>query len=165
MKNLFNILLYQCIWIFSIFWGNIGACFGIALLLLHLTISKKRQADLRIMGSLLLIGLIVDGTLSQLNFFIFTTPGTPIPFWLSVIWLGLAITPHHSLSWMKHKPLLSIFFGAIGGPLAYWAGVRLGAATFTNELLPSLAILACIWAIIWPLTMHFSVISGKCVIR
>jgi hypothetical protein len=53
-----------------------------------------------------------------------------------------------------------MFFGALGGPLAYWAGVRLGAASFTWSLLSSLGILAIVWALLWPEVMHFSVMSS-----
>ena len=45
--------------------------------------------------------------------------------------------------------LLSALFGALGGPLAYWAGVRLGASTFHWPLLSSLALLAVVWAFLW----------------
>lgn len=55
----------------------------------------------------------------------------------------------HSLAWMKKQILLSTLFGALGGPLAYWAGVRLGAATFHWPLLSSLALLAVAWAFLW----------------
>jgi hypothetical protein len=45
--------------------------------------------------------------------------------------------------------LLSALFGAFGGPLAYWAGVRLGAAAFHWPLLSSLMLLAVVWAFLW----------------
>lgn len=112
------------------------------------------------MGFMLFLGILVDGTLQQVRFFEFTQKGFPIPFWLMVIWLGLAITPHHSLAWLKKRPLLWSVLGAMGGPVAYWAGVRLGVASFNWPLLQALAFLAFIWAFIWTLVMYFSVISG-----
>jgi hypothetical protein len=57
---------------------------------------------------------------------------------------------------MKKRPFLSGFFGALGGPLAYWAGVRLGAASFNWPLLQSIITLAVVWALLWPLVMLFS---------
>ena len=141
--------------------GNAYAYGGLVLLLVHLYFSPVRGDDLRMMGLLLFIGLLVDGTLHQLGFFSFTETGFPIPHWLMIIWLGLAITPHHSLAWLKHRPLLSILFGALGGPAAYWAGVRLGAATFNWQLFPSLLTLAGIWAILWPIVMHLSFVPRR----
>jgi hypothetical protein len=45
--------------------------------------------------------------------------------------------------------LLSMLFGACGGPPAYWVGVRLGAATFHWALPSSLMLLAAVWALLW----------------
>lgn len=156
MKVVLNVILYQLIWFLCVLGGNKGAMMALPLLLVHLVLSKTKNADLKMMGFLLFLGLIVDSTLHQVGFFTFTITGFPIPFWLIVIWLGLAITPHHSLAWLKNRPLLSALFGALGGPVAYWAGVRLGAASFSWPMLQSLAFLAVIWAFIWTLVMYFS---------
>ncbi len=130
-------------------------------MVVHLFFSPARSDDLQMMGYLLLTGLLIDGTLNQVGFFSFKDAGFPIPHWLMIIWLGLAITPHHSLAWLKNKPFLSLFFGAMGGPVAYWAGARLGAVTFNWELLPSLLTISVIWAVLWPAVMHLSVLSSR----
>jgi len=161
MKILGNVLIYQLIWFLSVLGGNTGAPAGILLLLIHLLFSQKRRVDLMMMGFLLFTGLLVDGILHQVGFITFTETGLPIPFWLMVIWLGLAITPHHSLAWLQNRPILSMFFGALGGPAAYWAGMRLGSATFTWPLVQSLCTLSIIWAFLWPVVMYFSVVSKK----
>lgn len=159
MKIFFNVLLYQLIWFLCVLGGNKGAIAALPLLLIHLALSGSRGADLKMMGFMIFLGLLVDGTLQQVGFFSFTIPGFPIPFWLMVIWLGLAITPHHSLAWLKNRPLLSAVFGALGGPVAYWAGARLGAASFGWPLLQALGFLSVIWAFIWSLVMFYSVLS------
>lgn len=156
-----NVLIYQVIWFLAVLGGNTYAYGGLVLLLVHLFFSPVRGDDLRMMGFLLFTGLLVDGTLHQVGFFSFTETGFPIPRWLIIIWLGLAITPHHSLAWLKNRPLLSLLFGAMGGPAAYWAGARLGAATFNWPLVPSLLTLAVIWAFLWPAVMFFSVMSRR----
>jgi len=161
MRLLVNALLYQSIWLLCILAGDKGAIAGIFVLLLHLAITDRRMDDLKMMAFLLFIGLLVDGTLHQVGFFTFTISGFPIPFWLMVIWLGLAITPHHSLAWLKNRPLLSLLFGALGGPLAYWAGVRLGAASFNLQPLYSLFVLALVWGILWPAVMLFATVQMK----
>ncbi len=158
MKIFINVLLYQLIWFLCVLGGNIGAMAALPLLLLHLALTRSRGADLKIMGMMLFLGLLVDGILQQIGFFIFTNPGFPIPLWLIVIWLGLAITPHHSLAWLKTRPVLSAVFGAVGGPVAYWAGARLGAASFEWPLPQALAFLSVIWAFIWSLVMYCSVL-------
>ena len=161
MRILGNVLLYQAIWLLAVLGGDVYAYGGLVLLLVHLILSPVRGDDLRMMGFLLFTGLMVDGTLHQVGFFSFTETGFPIPAWLMIIWLGLATTPNHSLAWLKNRPGLSLLFGALGGPAAYWAGVRLGAAVFNWALFPSLLTLAVIWAILWPVVMYFSVKSEK----
>ena len=159
MKILVNVVLYQFIWFLCVLGGNKGAFAALPLLLLHLALSSSRRADLQMMCFMLFLGVLVDGTLQHVGFFTFTNPGFPIPVWLMVIWLGLAITPHHSLAWMKNRPLLSAVFGALGGPAAYWAGAQLGAASFSWPLLQALPLLAVVWAFTWSLVMYFSVLT------
>ena len=158
MKIILNVILYQLIWLLCVLGANTGAIMALPLLLVHLVTSRTRLADLKMMGLMVFLGTIVDGTLQQMGFFSFTTSGFPIPFWLLVIWLGLAITPNHSLAWLQYRPLLSAFFGALGGPVAYWAGARLGAAAFGWPMLQAMAFLAVVWAFLWVLVMYVSVL-------
>ncbi|MEK9778156.1 MAG: DUF2878 domain-containing protein, partial [Methylophilaceae bacterium] len=84
-------------------------------------------------------------------------PGWPFPLtplWIVVMWLLFAMTLNHSLSWLKRRYVLSFVFGALGGPLAYVAGEKLGAVEITSDL--SLVILAISWAMITPLLMKYS---------
>lgn len=161
MKTIANAAAYQLSWLLAVLGGNMGACFAVGLLLLQLAFSSVRMADVRMMLLLLFIGLVVDGTLHQIGFISFKETGFPIPFWLIVIWLALAITPHHCLSWLKKRTFLSAIFGALGGPIAYWAGVRLGAATFNWSLPVSIVMLAVLWAALWPSVMYFSVVLSS----
>jgi hypothetical protein len=160
MINLFfNLAIYQIVWFLGILGDMGGTLIALPLLCLHLVLSPSRKADLKMMAILLFAGLMIDGVLYHTGFFGFDLEARPIPFWLAVIWLALATLPHHSLAWLKTRPILSALFGAIGGPLAYWAGVRLGAASFTWPLAPSLLVLAIIWGLLWPGIMTFAAID------
>ncbi len=153
MSLFINVLIYQVVWFLCVFKGYTGALISLLLLLAHLIRSPHREADLKMMFALLIIGVIVDGIIHQAGFISYRVDGVPIPFWLAVIWLALAILPHHSLRWLKKRPLLSSLFAAVGGPLAYWAGVRMGSAEFNGPLLQSLTLLAVVWALLWPVAM------------
>lgn len=153
MSLVINVLIYQIVWFLCVLMGNVGAFLSLFLLALHLFRSPYLREDLKMMAVLLLIGLVVDGAIRYGGLISFTVDGFPIPLWLAVIWLALAILPHHALNWLKGRPLLSVVFAAVGGPLAYWAGVRFGSAEFNAPLLFSLALLAVVWAVLWPLTM------------
>ncbi|WP_083818991.1 DUF2878 family protein [Desulfotalea psychrophila] len=58
---------------------NSGACVGVLLLLIHLFFVKVRSLDLRMLGFLLVAGLVVDGSLHHIGFISFTTTGLLIP--------------------------------------------------------------------------------------
>ena len=105
---------------------------------------------------LVTLGFIIDGSLRAAGVLAFHGWGWPIPIWLATIWIGLATLPHHSLWWMRSRILVNILFGALGGPLAYWGGTRLGAASFPLSLEYSLLVLAVVWAVLWPLVMSFA---------
>lgn len=161
MKAVLNIALYQAAWFCCVLWGNAGALYGLLPVLFHLVLSDQRTADLRMIAFLLFLGMVADGTWYQLGFMELQDGGFPLPPWLMVIWIALAITPHHSLAWMKGRPFVAMIFGGIGGPLAYWAGVKLDAAEFNYPVLPSLVFLSVLWAVLWGAVMYFASRSGR----
>ena len=156
MNILLNIIVYQTVWVLCVFWENQGALAGLVLVLLHIAFSRRRSNDLKMIAFLLPVGTLIDGTLHLIGFMTYNTAALPIPFWLAVVWLALATLPHNSLKWLKGRSSLSLIFGAVGGPLAYWAGVKAGAAAFGIALIPSLLLLAVIWGVLWPITMYIA---------
>jgi hypothetical protein len=156
MNWLINLIFYQATWFICIFGGNSFVWIPLILLLCHFYLSQYRKADLYMVLFLSAAGISIDGILKAIGFFSFGQDNFPIPFWLLAIWVLLATTPNHSLSWLKKRPLLSAIFGFIGGPLAYLAGVRLGAAEFNWSVMPSLLVLGIIWSALWPMTMWLS---------
>ena len=66
-----------------------------------------------------------------------------------MLWMIFAMTLNHSLAWLSQKIYISIFFGAIGGPLAYVAGEKLGAITLLSN--NSIITLSIGWALITPI--------------
>jgi hypothetical protein len=157
MNLLLNIVIYQAIWLLCVLFGNFGVLLSLPLLVLHFVLSPTRAADAQLMVALVVTGFIIDGSLQAAGVLALRGWGWPIPIWLAMIWLGLATLPHHSLWWMRSRLLVNILFGALGGPLAYWGGMRLGAASFPMTLEYSLLVLAVVWAVLWPLVMYFAV--------
>ena len=49
------------------------------------------------------------------------------PYWMVALWGAFATTLNHSLRWLTRRPVFAALFGAVGGPIAYSAGVQLGA--------------------------------------
>ncbi|MDA9600717.1 DUF2878 domain-containing protein, partial [Nitrosomonadales bacterium] len=68
-----------------------------------------------------------------------------------MLWMFFAMTLNHSLAWLRQKIYTSILFGALGGPLAYIAGEKLGAITLLGS--NSIIILSIGWAFITPVLL------------
>jgi hypothetical protein len=54
------------------------------------------------------------------------------------------------LHWLVGRPLAAALLGAVGGPLAFLAGRRLGVVTLHPALWPSLVSLAVGWGLAMP---------------
>lgn len=156
MNIYINIALYQAIWFLCVLYGNLGAMGGLALLALHLVLSDKRVADMKMIVLFVSAGVLIDTAMQRFGILSFPVSSWFIPIWLIVIWAGLATLPLHSLRWMQCRHLINIFFGGLGGPLAYWGGVKLGGAEFPQTPSLSLAVLAVVWAVFWPLAMYLA---------
>jgi hypothetical protein len=159
MHWLLNFSIYQANWFICIKWGNSYSWIALLLLVVHFSISPCRKADLRLIILVTVMGILLDGILKAVGFFSFSGDNFPIPFWLIVIWMTLATLPNHSLGWLKGKPFIAGLLGMIAGPIAYWAGTRLGVATFNWQLLPSLLLLGILWSLVWPAIMFMSQIT------
>lgn len=163
-SKIINIVLYQAGWFSCVFgaaWGYPirGALGALLLLVLHLLLAESRRAELRLVFCACLLGVVVDSVQQALGVFTFRDdPGWPLwlPLWVFVIWMQFATLFHYALSWLAGHYLLAALFGLVGGPLAYWGGVRLGAASFGESLLLSLSSLALVWALVTPLLLWLS---------
>ena len=150
MKNLVNAAIYQGVWFICVFGHNDLWWVGLLLVGGHFLLSSDPLTDLKTILAVLTVGLMVDGLLKYIGLFSFSADRFPLPFWLMTIWIALATTLHHSLRWFKHHLVYAAIFAAFCGPLAYWAGVRFGAATFNMPLWHALLILSVIWACLFP---------------
>ncbi|HMB16266.1 MAG TPA: DUF2878 domain-containing protein [Pelovirga sp.] len=145
MNPLLNIAIYQLIWLVAVIGGESLVGLALALIVGHFLLTPVPKTDLVLIALVLLIGILVDGTLRWSGFFSFAEDRFPIPLWLGCIWMGLATVFNHSLGWLKNRLWLAMVLGAIGGPAAYIAGGRLGAAEFSLSLPWSIAALAIVW--------------------
>jgi hypothetical protein len=75
-----------------------------------------------------------------------------VPFWMIAMWALFATTLNVSMKWMKNRYLLAAMFGAVGGPVAYYAGNRIGAVEFSDTTTALMAV-AIGWSIIMPVLM------------
>lgn len=106
-----------------------------------------------------LLGALIDGLQQTFGLMIFQEASSWsfwLPLWLLLVWAQFATLFHYALYWLTERPLLAALFGAVGGPLAYWGGIRLGAAKFGPDPLLSLTVLALLWTLLVPLLIWLS---------
>ncbi len=71
------------------------------------------------------------------------------PLWIVALWVNFATTLDASLAWIRRSPWLAAVFGALGGPLAFLAGEKMGAVQF-GETTTALTVLGVGWAVLLP---------------
>ena len=115
---------------------------------------EMRRAEARLLISAAAIGYLADSALvlgGQLGFPPHASLGWPSSAWMVALWVALAATLSESMAWMSGRYLVAGVFGAIGGPLAYLAGVRLGAAALGPNQDVALAAVAVEWGVAMPI--------------
>jgi len=158
-----NVVQFQLGWfalVLGVAWGYPVAGMAVACVLLacHLYGYGSRR-ELVLLAAVGLLGWLWESVLYTLGLLVH--PHWPpevlvAPLWMAVLWLNFASTLNHSLAWLKDQPVLACLFGASGGPLAFWAGAKLGAVSFSDELV-ALVVLSGAWAVLMPLVMMLSV--------
>lgn len=154
-----NFALYYAGWFAAVLgpaWGYpwTGTAVALALLGCHLALVHRRRDELVLMAAAALFGTVVDTlqiAAGLLRFPTGTLFGWLPPAWLIVLWAQFAATFHFSMRWLKGRPWLAALLGAVGGPLAFAAGHRVGVVAFHPAAWRSLLSLAAVWAVAVPL--------------
>lgn len=149
-----NFVLFQLGWVISV----VGAAHGYVLagvgyaaawaLLHHWSLREGRLHELLFVLASAVFGFVVDSLLVMAGVIAFpeyARLGSPSTVWMACLWLMFAMTLRHSLGWLRRQYLLAASLGAVFGPLAYWAGSRIGAIRLDAEILP-LGAIGVAWA-------------------
>lgn len=160
MNVILNFVLFQLAWFACVLGGANGLPWiGPAVVALVAAFHLVRVSDARAEGGLLLvaalIGAVFDSLLVSSGWLSYPSgqfsPGTA-PYWIVAMWVAFSMTLNVSLHWLKRSMLLAVVFGAIGGPLAFVAGQKLGGVTF-NDPVAALTALSIGWALLTPLLL------------
>jgi hypothetical protein len=154
VNKLLNMVLMQLSWFACVLGaahhvGWIGAGSAVLISSWHVWRASQRRIEVMLLLTALVLGLVIDSSLASGGLLKFTS-GVLVPgfttLWMLGLWLGFATTLNSSLQWLMTRPLVAIMFGAMGGPAAYWSGVKLGALSLGPVTLSLVAISVC-WAI------------------
>lgn len=163
-SNLLNITFYQLGWFACVLgaaWGYpiVGAFLGLLLIGVHLLLASSRKSEILLMLGACALGVTIDSLQQSFGIFTFKSDSSwPLwlPLWVFVIWAQFATLFHYALRWMAGRYLLAAALGALGGPLAYWTGIRLGAASFGSLPTLSFICLAIVWSAVTPTLLWLS---------
>jgi len=153
-----NFLLFQIGWFACALGGAqdrpwLGTGIALAIVAWHVGRARRPREELILVLISAGIGAAADSALVAIGWVVYASgtivPGTA-PVWLVAMWMLFATTLNVSLRWLRRYPLAAIALGAVGGPLAYWAGARLGAMEFVAPVAATAA-LAIGWAVLTPL--------------
>jgi hypothetical protein len=158
-----NFLIFQAAWFITIFSAAsglpwYGPAFTLLWMVFHLLFfTERRLAEINILLFTAILGYLIDSLQVLLGIFSFPSQpslGAPSTLWMVALWINLAATLNISLKWLHRRLLLAGLLGAIGGPLAYFAGSQIGALEFGHSW--SLAAISLQWSIAMPLLIWFA---------
>jgi hypothetical protein len=156
-RKVINVVLFQAAWFAAVlgaargmFW--LGPLSMIPVLAVHLALQENRRGEVKLLLAAGMLGFLFDTAFVAGGVFTPLQHVFPRPFsppWMICLWLNFAATLNVSMAWLRGRYILATVFGAIGGPLAYYSGARMGA----TEALPSLGgmlVLALGWGCMTP---------------
>jgi hypothetical protein len=166
VRNLLNFALFQAAWFVAVSGVARGAGAVVtplatvgALVVLHLAFVVRpgaRRRELRLLACVGLAGTVADSLLLAAGATAYPNvpegwPGALVPPLISGMWIAFATLLRHSLGWLAGRPLLATVLGAVGGPLSYLAGTRLGAVAVGDQPALTWGLLGAEYAIATPL--------------
>ena len=125
---------------------------------LHLAFASQPMAEAKLAALALVTGVLADTLLQMANVISFYgwALGPVSPFWLWMLWVLFAMTLNASLSFLQKLPLLLSALGGLAfGPLTYYAGAQLGAASFDASFI-NVSALALTWMIALPFLVYMA---------
>jgi len=158
MAFVLNVVLFQIGWFACVLGAAHGLAWAGALSALAIVAWNVSRADhprqeLMLVGCAAALGVLFESLLVQSGWVRFGA-GVVIEgaatYWMVVLWALFATTLNVSLRSLRAHGWLAALLGAIGGPLAYFAGARLGALEFVATG-AALAGIAAGWAMLTPL--------------
>lgn len=156
-----NFVLFQLGWFACVLggaqgWALWGALLSLLIVLRHLQCAQDMRKETYLLLLAGAIGLAWESALVNAGLLIYPDPIAEIagialaPYWILALWLIFATTFNVSMRWLKARLWLAVPFGAIGGPLAFLAGEKLGAVVIPTPT-TTLIVLAAGWALWSPL--------------
>lgn len=159
LNALINFVGFQSVWFLSLFGAGthrswLGAIALVAFTVWHFRAVPNPRAEFVIVLVACAVGFVVDTGFIQAHLLAYAEPlpfASVAPYWILGMWVNFALTLNGSMRWLHGRYVLAALLGAIGGPMAYFAGIRLGAAELLASDVVVYGALAAVWAVAVPL--------------
>ena len=143
--GLFQLGWFSCVLSAAAGYPWMGAVLASAIIGWHVWHAPLPEAELKLIGVAIVIGAVWDSLLVWWGWLAYPSGmlvSFAAPYWIVIMWALFATTLNVSLRWLKDRWAYAVLFGAVGGPLAYFAGQRLGAVKFVET---EYALLGLLW--------------------
>lgn len=160
LRTAINVIAFQAGWFAAVLGAAhdmawFGICSIPAILGLHLILSPDWKPELLLAFTAAVIGFVFDTLLIVAGIFTPVFYLLPPPFsppWMVLLWVNFSITLNVSLVRLHGRYRLGALLGAVGGPVAYLSGAKLGAMTEIPDM-KSLFVLSAAWAAAVPVLL------------
>ena len=136
--------------------GSLGLA---AFALWHARTAKAAKTDFLLAGIAVVVGLLLDTIYMRSGLISYNGQlfwSSIAPLWILVLWANFALTLGGCLSWLRGRLVLAALLASTGGPLSYYAGIRLGTATVSGDPLLLFSVISITWGIAVPALLWLS---------
>ncbi|MBK1644012.1 hypothetical protein CKO25_04945 [Thiocapsa imhoffii] len=162
-RIILNLVAFQIGWLACVLGGAhqqpwLGVVVVALVVAYHLKQCVAPGRELRLLLIMGVMGAVWDGMLVRFGFLDYPSGlfvAWLAPVWIIAMWVGFATTLNVSLAWLKGRWGLAVVLGGLAGPLAYYAGYRLGGVYFP-DLFVAMVVLAGGWSFLMPVSLWFA---------
>jgi hypothetical protein len=157
--KILNLVMFQLGWAICVLGGNLMAvAYSLVALLIHHRYVLQSKSEWKVIGFIVLVGLTWDSLLVFFGLIVYPDAvWFNLPVWMVCLWILFATTFMHSMAWLSGYSWVSVFVGAVFGPMSYWAGVEFSDASFGASPIMSMVVIAAGWAILFPIGLYMTV--------
>ncbi len=159
--QILNALLYQGAWFACVLGAaqgraGLGIATASAVIAIHLLLAKQAKPEVGLILIAVLTGTVFESLLVMSGWI--SMPAETLwanitPLWMVALWAAFATTLNVAMRALRQRYLLVALIAAVGAPLAYLAGAKLGALQWINAPF-ALAMIAVGWGVLMPLLMR-----------
>lgn len=133
----------------------LGMIIALGVIIYHVVTQGDLRKELKLVLAATAIGLLWETWVLNLDILRYPSHSELLfwpPSWLIMMWALFATTINLSMGWLKGRWVLSVFMGAVFGPLAFIGGEKLGAVVFLDST-QSIVTLSIGWGLLMPLLL------------